>query len=114
MNFPSLLSTFGTRSPDSHMPATFLLLPAVVIGLVAWIAAWWYTRTSPRNSVRDEMERLRNHATWLEQRLDIARQERWDHAMIVNLSQQLGDVCHELARAQRRGSLPKVMTSARW
>ena len=83
------------------MPASFILLPAFVIGITAWLAAWWYTRTMRGDQARDEFNRLRNHAAWLEQRLDIARQERWDHEMIVNLSDQLGAACDELARARR-------------
>ncbi|MGH7947257.1 MAG: LapA family protein [Opitutaceae bacterium] len=82
------------------MPASFIIVPAVVIGLIAWLAAWWCTRGSKNVSPRDEMGRLRNHAAWLEQRLDTARQERWDREMILCLSDQLGAACHELARAQ--------------
>jgi hypothetical protein len=84
------------------MPASFILVPAVVIGLIAWIAAWWYTRKSANVGPRDEIRRLQNHAAWLEQRLDIARQERWDREMINNLSDQLGAACRELACARRR------------
>lgn len=93
------------------MPATFLLLPAVVIGMIAWITAWWYTRHQARSSPRDELERLRNHAAWLEQRLDTARQERWEHEMIVSLSDQLGSACHELASARNRDRRRIVSTS---
>ena len=93
------------------MPATLILLPAVVVGVIAWLAAWWYTRNST-GSPRDEIQRLRNHAAWLEQRLDVARQERWDRAMIVNLSDQLGTACNTLARARHRSQNP-TLTSAR-
>jgi hypothetical protein len=82
------------------MPASFLLLPAFVIGIVAWLAAWWYTRRTTADDGRDEIDRLRNHAAWLEQRLDIARRERWDPEMIVNLSDQLGTACTALTRAR--------------
>ena len=92
------------------MPASFIILPAVVIGLIAWLAAWWFTHASKSDSPRDELERLRNHAAWLEQRLDTARQERWDRDMIVSLSDQLGAACGELSRAQRRAP-PRTMVS---
>jgi hypothetical protein len=94
------------------MPATFILLPAFVIGIIAWVAAWWFTRTSPSDSQRNELQRLRNHALWLEQRLDIARRERWDREMILTLSDQLGDACNELACA-RRGTQRHVNAVAR-
>jgi hypothetical protein len=84
------------------MPATLILLPALGIALVSWIAAWLYTRNSANHSSVDELQRLRNHAAWLEQRLDTARQERWGHEMIVSLSDQLGTACEQLARAQGR------------
>ena len=93
------------------MPATFILLPALVIGLAAWIAAWWFTRRDQR-APREEIVRLKNHAVWLEQRLDTARRERWDRDMIVSLSDQLGAACDELARA-RRGTRRPAVTSAR-
>ena len=83
------------------MPATFLLFPALVIGVVAWLAAWWFTHKPVENGERDEIIRLRNHAAWLEQRLDTARRERWDREMIASLSDQLGTACANLARAQR-------------
>jgi hypothetical protein len=84
------------------MPASLIILPAVVVALAAWLAAWLYTRSSAKPTARDELQRLRNHAAWLEQRLDTARQERWDPEMIVSLSNQLGVACEELSRAQGR------------
>ena len=84
------------------MPATFFILPALVIGVIAWFTAWWYTRRRAADTPRDEIIRLRNHASWLEQRLDTARQERWDREMIHALSDQLGVACADLTRAQRR------------
>ena len=95
------------------MPASFILFPAFVIGIVAWLAAWWYTRKTRGDHARDEVDRLRNHAAWLEQRLDIARQERWDREMIVNLSDQLGVACHELARARRGPTRCSGLTPSR-
>jgi hypothetical protein len=92
------------------MPATFIILPAIVIGVTAWLAAWWYTRNPAEDGVRDEIHRVRNHAAWLEHRLDTARQERWDRDMIVSLSDQLGAACNELARAQRGSPRRPVAT----
>jgi hypothetical protein len=89
------------------MPVTLFLVPALLIALIAWIAAWRYTHTAEPEPPRDEVERLRNHALWLEQRLDLARREKWDRAMVADLSHQLGLACDELARArqQRRRGL---------
>lgn len=84
------------------MPVTLFLVPALLIALIAWIAAWRYTHVVDRAAPRDELQRLRNHALWLEQRLDIARREKWDRAMLEDLSHQLGLACEELARARRQ------------
>ena len=84
------------------MPATFILVPAVIIGLIAWLAAWWNTRKPANSSPGEELRRLRNHAAWLEQRLDTARRERWSREMIVGLSEELGTACQQLSRAQLR------------
>lgn len=83
------------------MPVTLFLVPGLLIALIAWIAAWRYTHTIERDGPRDHLQRLRNHAAWLEQRLDVARREKWDRAMILDLSHQLGVVCEELSRARR-------------
>jgi hypothetical protein len=84
------------------MPASFILLPALAIALASVIAAWLYTRNDENHGPREEVQRLKNHAAWLEQRLDTARQERWDREMIISLSEQLGAACEQLARAQGR------------
>lgn len=85
------------------MHPIFILFVASVIALVSGMAAWWYVERPANYHPRNELMRLRNHAAWLEQRLDLARRERWGHDMIVSLSEQLGVACQQLARAQRRG-----------
>ena len=85
------------------MPAALILSLAFVIGALAWLAAWWQARRQPANR-RAEIQRLGNHALWLEQRLDVARRERWDRQMIASLSEQLGTACQRLARLRRARS----------
>ena len=84
------------------MQAVLILALALVIVLASWLAAWHHARNPANYSAREELQRLKSHALWLEQRLDTARRERWDHAMIVNLSDQLGTACKQLTRAQLR------------
>ena len=86
------------------MQAAFILLLGATIATIAWLLAWWHTRTPVDHGVRDELRRLKNHALWLEQRLDTARRERWDPAMIVTLSDQLGAACRQLARARQHAA----------
>jgi hypothetical protein len=89
------------RRDSPAMQAALILLVAFTIGLLSWLVAWRYTR-HPRQRRQDEFIRARNQALWLEQRLDMARRERWDHAMIVQLSAQLGVACAQLAQARHR------------
>jgi len=84
------------------MPASLILVPALAVAFVSLLAAWLYTRNTANHSLREEVQRLKIHAAWLEQRLDTARRERWGHEMIVSLSDQLGATCEQLARAQGR------------
>ena len=84
------------------MPATLVLIPVLILALAASLAAWWYTRDGAHHGTRDELQRMWNHAAWLEQRLDTARRERWDHEMIVSVSNQLAAACAQLASAQTR------------
>lgn len=93
------------------MPATLILLPALALALVAWLGAWWYTRDAAKHGARNELQRMWNHAAWLEQRLDTARRERWDHEMIVSVSNQLSAACAQLARAQMRARRRSTTTA---
>jgi hypothetical protein len=93
------------------MQTVLILLIASVIALTSWLAAWWHTRNPASRNARDELQRLRTHALWLEQRLDTARRERWDRDMIVKLTDQLGIACRQLARAQVRARRRAVARS---
>ncbi|MEO7414035.1 MAG: hypothetical protein ABIZ81_11835 [Opitutaceae bacterium] len=42
--------------------------------------------------------RLQCHAVWLEDRLRIARREKWDDQMVSNLSIELETTCRQLTR----------------
>ncbi len=77
-----------------------ILAAALAIAVVAWFAAWRSARSPRRPDPREEYRQLQRHAAWLEQRLDLARRERWDREMILRLSHQLGVACRQLARAR--------------
>ena len=84
------------------MPATFILFSSAAIGIALWVAVRRYFRNLKIKRPESELQRLRKRAAWLEQRLDLARQERQDRLMILTLSNQLGRACSDLARAQDR------------
>lgn len=83
------------------MPGALVILGLlIVVAIAAWIAAWCQTRDPSRNDPREEFRQLQRHAAWLEQRLDLARRERWNSDMIADLSRQLGDACQQLSQAR--------------
>jgi hypothetical protein len=97
--------------PPRPMPGTLVILSVMaVIAIAAWLAAWTHTRDPANHDAREDFRRLQRHAAWLEQRLDLARREKWGAEMITSLSIQLGEACHELSRA-RGGVIER--TSAR-
>lgn len=90
------------------MWAPFIVLPALILLFIACLAAWRHARNPSNYNPRAELVRLRNHAAWIEQRLDTARRERWGHDMIAGLSDQLGDACRQLSRAQRNARRRRI------
>jgi hypothetical protein len=83
------------------MPGLFpVLIALVMLALVAWLAAWRYVRNPQNCDPREDFRVLQRHAAWLEQRLDVARRERWDAEMIKRLSDELGVACNELSHAR--------------
>jgi hypothetical protein len=83
------------------MPGALPILAFVIlVALVCWVAAWTHTRNAANHDPREDYRRLQRHAAWLEQRLDVARRERWGPEMIASLSRQLGVACQQLARAR--------------
>ena len=95
------------------MPAALVFFSmSVVIAVSAWLAAWRHTRNPSNQDPREDYRQLQRHAAWLEQRLDVARRERWSPEMIASLSAQLGDACQQLARA-RGGVIDSRMARVR-
>lgn len=83
------------------MPGAVIILGVfVVIALVACIMAWAHTRNPANRDPREDYRQLQRQAEWLEQRLDVARRERWSAEMIRSLEQQLGAACDHLAHAR--------------
>lgn len=100
------------------MPASFILFYSAAAGIALWVTARHYFRKRSSQRPQGEVQRLTNYAAWLEHRLDTARQERWDRLVILNLSEQLGTACEELARAKQhapqrvRASLTALLSGA--
>ncbi len=58
-----------------------------------------HTRNPANHNARLELERMRQQAIWLEERLDVARRERWASEMIASISDELGATTQRLAQA---------------
>ena len=58
------------------MPEALAVVAVVVVTIVAWVGAWLHTRNPANQNVTDEIARLRQHASWLEQRVALAERAR--------------------------------------
>jgi hypothetical protein len=63
-----------------------------------YVATWIQMRRPSTLNVRDELQRLQAQETWLHERLQRARREQWDDAMIVGLVDELCVTSQQLAR----------------
>jgi hypothetical protein len=76
---------------------------AIVAVLFIAAAVYFYARLEARNPARhnpaQDLARLHQHASWLQNRLHIAEQEHWDADMIASLATELELASRQLARA---------------
>lgn len=79
------------------MEAVVLFIFPAILGLV-WIYALVLKRQQGEPTVRDEIHRLRNRTTWLNDRLEKARREGWGVDMIAPILDDLADTRSKLAR----------------
>jgi len=90
------------------MPEALVVLAVFVVTIAAWLGAWMHARNPANYNVRLEIERLKQQAAWLEERLDVACRERWATDMIASISDELGAITQQLAQisaAARRGDI---------
>jgi hypothetical protein len=95
-------------SHSDHMPATLIMFACAATGIALWTTFRRYSRQVRYDYPPSQLQRLQQRAVWLELRLDTARQERWSRTTINSLSDQLGETCEELARAQSSSRGPVV------
>ena len=84
------------------MPEALAVVVVFVITVVAWVGAWMNARNPANNDARDELARLRHHAAWLEQRLEIAQREKWGEDMVGNISDEMAVTSAQLEQAAAR------------
>lgn len=88
------------------MPEALAVLAVMVVALVAWLGAWLQARNPANHRPEEDVARLRHHAAWLEQRLEMARREKWGVAMETSLAAELDATTGALASAGGATSRP--------
>lgn len=81
------------------MPEVLAVVAVFVVTLIAWIGAWLHARDPANQNVHDDIQRLRQHAAWLDRRIEVAQRERWGGDMIVSLEEERQTTMRALARA---------------
>jgi hypothetical protein len=85
------------------MPEALAVVAVFVVAVVAWLGAWLHARDPANYNARAEVERLRHHAVWLQQRLEVAQREAWSEDMVANLSDELDATVRQLEQTDARG-----------
>jgi hypothetical protein len=80
------------------MPEALAIVAVAAVVVVAFIGAWLQERNPAHQDARADLERLRQHATWLEQRLELAERENWGEAMIASLTAEHAATVQQLTR----------------
>ncbi len=71
------------------MPEALAVLAVFVVAVVAWVGAWMQARDPAQQNPREDFAQAQQHAAWLEQRLEMARRERWEQHLVVSLTHEL-------------------------
>jgi hypothetical protein len=90
----------SVKTIPTHMPEAFAIIAVAAVVAVAFIGAWMQERNPAQQNAAADLERLRQHASWLEQRMATAERENWGDAMISNLASERAATLQQLAQAQ--------------
>jgi len=82
------------------MPEALAVVAVFVVAVVICAAMWLRARDPSLHQPHEELERLRHHTTWLEERLARARRENWGHEMVAGLEADLAAATRQFANAQ--------------
>ncbi len=81
------------------MPEALAVLVVLVVAVVAWFGAWLHARDPANYNAREEAARWQQQAGWLEQRLAVARRERWGEEMESGIARELENAREQAAVA---------------
>ncbi|MEO6246390.1 MAG: hypothetical protein ABIQ12_13225 [Opitutaceae bacterium] len=71
------------------MPEAFAVLAVLIVALVAWFGAWTQARDPAQQNPREDFTQAQQEAAWLEERLELARREKWESHLQVSLNEKL-------------------------
>ena len=87
----------GMLTGHFAMPEAFAILFVFAAFAAVWIGSWLHSRNPANHQPAENAARLRHHAAWLRQRIERARQEKWDPDMMAKLEAELATISGELA-----------------
>ncbi len=73
------------------MPEALFIVAVFVIAVIIYVAMWLKSRDPALHKPHEEVERLRHHAVWLEERLARARREHWGEEMVATIAHELDE-----------------------
>ena len=80
------------------MPEALAVLFVFVVAAASYVAARLHTANPANANPAADLQRLRQHRAWLEERLQLAWRENWDHAMLARLAEEIESIDAELAK----------------
>ena len=89
------------------MPEALFIVAVFFIAVVIYVAMWLKSRDPALHKPHEEVERLRHHVVWLEERLARARREHWGEEMVDSIRRDLDESEAELVqlRVQARATV---------
>jgi hypothetical protein len=96
------------------MPEALALLAVFIVAIAAWLGARLHARSPGNYNPVEDAKRLRLHADWLAERLEMARREKWGGEMVAELMIDLDRTSAQLVLADshlgRSGARPLSKT----
>ena len=85
------------------MPEALAVLAVFVVAIAAWVGAWMQSRDPAQQNPREDFAQAQQQTAWLEQRLEVARREKWESHLVASLTEEL-----EATQARARALLASL------
>jgi hypothetical protein len=84
------------------MPEVLVIIVVPIIAAVIYVMLWIRSRDPALHDPREEFARLQRQVGWLEERLAMARREKWGGEMVAGIETELTVTAAQLAKAGGR------------